>query len=196
MKCWSYSIGLAEGFLRCVHNVEESIFVFVMFVNVNDRGRVANHAAVIHKQEECLVWMKLQAAPRGGKRKYCQICSTRRTKSQNVFRLILQWSLPNPLRPGVLSWQWRCSWSSADRRCSIYIWAINNFITYWGVAYIRGLTVNKKVFYVACHLAAIVRANILVHCTLSCNQVFAIHLKIGHLIPVDLQMSCRDFTYR
>ena len=25
-----------------------------------------------------------------------------------------------------LSWEWRCSWSSADRRCSNYIWVINN----------------------------------------------------------------------
>ena len=24
----------------------------------------------------------------------------------------------------VLSWEWRCSWSSADRRCSNYIWVI------------------------------------------------------------------------
>ena len=37
--------------------------------------------------------------------------------------------------------QWRCSWSSADRRCSNYIWVINNFIAYQGVSYIRGLTV-------------------------------------------------------
>ena len=27
----------------------------------------------------------------------------------------------------VLSWEWRCSWSSADSRCSNYIWIINNF---------------------------------------------------------------------
>ena len=25
----------------------------------------------------------------------------------------------------VLSWEWRCIWSSADRRCSNYIWVIN-----------------------------------------------------------------------
>ena len=30
----------------------------------------------------------------------------------------------------VLSWEWRCSWSSADTRCSNYIWVINNFIAY------------------------------------------------------------------
>ena len=28
----------------------------------------------------------------------------------------------------VLIWEWRCSWSSADRRCSNYIWVINNFL--------------------------------------------------------------------
>ena len=41
----------------------------------------------------------------------------------------------------VLSWEWRCSWSSADRRCSNYIWVINNFIAYKGAAYIRDFTV-------------------------------------------------------
>ena len=28
----------------------------------------------------------------------------------------------------MLSRAWRCSWSSADRRCSNYIWVINNYI--------------------------------------------------------------------
>ena len=28
------------------------------------------------------------------------------------------------------SGEWRCSWSSADRRCSNYMWVINNFIAY------------------------------------------------------------------
>ena len=35
----------------------------------------------------------------------------------------IQWSQ-------VLSREWRCSWSSADRRYSDYIWVINNFIAY------------------------------------------------------------------
>ena len=30
----------------------------------------------------------------------------------------------------VLSREWRCSWSSADRRCSNYIWVINKFIVW------------------------------------------------------------------
>ena len=41
----------------------------------------------------------------------------------------------------VLSRERRCGWSSADRRCSNYIWVINNLIAYKGVSYIRGLTV-------------------------------------------------------
>ena len=41
----------------------------------------------------------------------------------------------------VLSWELRCSWSSADRRCSNYIWVINNFIAYLSASYIRDLTV-------------------------------------------------------
>ena len=39
-----------------------------------------------------------------------------------------------------LSREWRCSWSSANRRCSNYIWVINDYIAYKGVAHIRGLT--------------------------------------------------------
>ena len=41
----------------------------------------------------------------------------------------------------MLSWEWRCSWSSADRLCSNYIWVINNFIAYLGAPYIRDFTV-------------------------------------------------------
>ena len=41
----------------------------------------------------------------------------------------------------VLSGEWRCSWSNADRRCSNYIWVINNLIPYWGASYIIDLTV-------------------------------------------------------
>ena len=41
----------------------------------------------------------------------------------------------------VLSWELRCSWSSADSRCSNYIWVISNFIAYLSASYIRDLTV-------------------------------------------------------
>ena len=47
-------------------------------------------------------------------------------------------------RSHVLSWEWRCSWSSADRRCSNYISVINNFIAHKGVTYIRDLTIHVQ----------------------------------------------------
>ena len=73
----------------------------------------------------------------------------------------------------VLSPEWRCSWSSADRRCSNYIWVINNFIAFWGVAYIIGLMVLKRF-----------RHNILIELTLRLCIIHpkpsVIHLIIHH----------------
>ena len=40
----------------------------------------------------------------------------------------------------MLSREWRCSWSSADRGCSNYFWVNSNFIAYWSASYIRDLT--------------------------------------------------------
>ena len=45
----------------------------------------------------------------------------------------------------VLSRGWRCSWSSADRRCSNHIWVINNFIAYQSASYARDLTVHGMI---------------------------------------------------
>ena len=42
----------------------------------------------------------------------------------------------------VLIGKWRCIWSNADRRCSNYIWSINNLVAYKGGSYIRDLTVH------------------------------------------------------
>ena len=41
----------------------------------------------------------------------------------------------------LLSRDWRCTWSSTNRRCSNYIWVISNFIAYYGMTYIRSLMV-------------------------------------------------------
>ena len=62
---------------------------------------------------------------------YRQVSNIRRTKSQHLKILVpscgclcrIPWSQ-------MLSREWRCSWSSADRRCSNYIWVIDNFIAY------------------------------------------------------------------
>ena len=51
----------------------------------------------------------------------------------------IQWSQ-------VLSQEWRCSWSSTDRRCSNYIRVINSFSAYKGATHIRGLTVFQKTY--------------------------------------------------
>ena len=58
---------------------------------------------------------------------------TSRTKSINLIIscLVLQLSLPNPLKR-MLSREWRCSWSSANRRCSRCIWVIKKFFAYLG----------------------------------------------------------------
>ena len=63
---------------------------------------------------------------------YCQTSSISSTKFQNFkMCLISSCSCLCPMHwSQVLSWEWRCSWSSADRRCSNYIWVINNFIAY------------------------------------------------------------------
>ena len=73
---------------------------------------------------------------------YHKISNISHTKSKNLndSHLILQLSLPNPLNQ-VLSREWRCSWTSANRQCSNYIWMINNFIVYYRSTYIRDLTV-------------------------------------------------------
>ena len=54
----------------------------------------------------------------------------------------------------VLSWEWRCSWSSADRRCSNYIWVINNLIACLGASYIRDLTVYIYIYICICICAS------------------------------------------
>ena len=55
----------------------------------------------------------------------------------------------------VLSWEWRCSWSSADRRCSNYIWVINNLIAYQSASYIRDLTVIHVTDSLGCLLGVL-----------------------------------------
>ena len=77
--------------------------------------------------------------------KYSKISNISRTKFQNLNVQVLvaacsclcaiYWS-------HVLSGEWRCSWSSSDRRCSNYIWVINNLIADWSAACIRELTAS------------------------------------------------------
>ena len=92
--------------------------------------------------------------------RYRQIFNIRGTKSQNLIFFVsscsylwaLYWS-------NVLSQEWRCRWSSAGRRCSNYIWVINNFIAYWKAPYIRDLTVYHTLNYHKTTNIALWRAN-------------------------------------
>ena len=81
---------------------------------------------------------------------YCKTSSISHTNSQ-MF-LISSYSCLYPIHwSQVLSQVWRCGWSSADRRCSNYIWVINNFIAYYGATYITGFTVITPTLAICWH---------------------------------------------
>ena len=62
-----------------------------------------------------------------------------------MFLVYSRSCLPSIHWSQVLSWEWRCSWSSAGRRYSNYIWVINNFDAYTGATYIRGFRVGSGI---------------------------------------------------
>ena len=64
---------------------------------------------------------------------------------------VSSWSCLWPIHwSQVLSREWRCSWGSADRRCSNYIWVIDNYIAHKGATYIRDLTVLSCAVMIQC----------------------------------------------
>ena len=67
----------------------------------------------------------------------CQISKFSCFSSRLTDVCSVQWSQ-------TLSREWRCSLSSADRRCSNYIWVVDDFIAYYGSSYIKGLTVVQS----------------------------------------------------
>ena len=62
-------------------------------------------------------------------KEYRQVSNIRRAKSQQILVLPCDFLCRTPWSQ-VSSREWRCSCSSADRRCSNYIWVIDNFIAY------------------------------------------------------------------
>ena len=77
----------------------------------------------------------------------CHTSNISHTYSPNLMFLILSGSCFCPIHwSQVLSWEWRCSWSSADRRCSNYIWVIDHFIAYQVTIYMIGLTVCSLLY--------------------------------------------------
>ena len=73
---------------------------------------------------------------------YCQTCDISRIKSQNLnaSRLVFAAVFAEIHWIKLLCRECRCSWRSADRRCSNYIWMKYNFIARCG-SYIIGLAV-------------------------------------------------------
>ena len=67
---------------------------------------------------------------------YLQTSNIRRNNSQNFF-LVSSCSCLCPIRwSRVLSREWRCGWSSVDRRCSNCIWMIRQFYSEPGICLI------------------------------------------------------------
>ena len=78
-----------------------------------------------------------------------KISNIRHTNAPNLLFLVSSCSCLCPIQwRQVLSREWRCSWSSTDRRCSNYIWVIDNFIAWYGATYIGDLMVSKDVLNV------------------------------------------------
>ena len=81
------------------------------------------------------------------------------SKPPNLMFVVSSCSCRCPIQ--VLRREWRYSCSSADRRCSNFIWMINNFIAYQGATSVRDLTVAilmciTYVFHI-CHISMTVR---------------------------------------
>ena len=94
----------------------------------------------------------------------------------------------------MLSREWRCSWSSADRRCSNYIWLINNLIAHWSAPYIRDLTVRTrppKIQFSCCRISRRVIANTII--TMIC--LFNILLRITSKKSKRKQTTKKDPHY-
>ena len=54
---------IPKCFLRGIHYVEESIFIFLAVVHVKNGRCVGDHAMVVHKKEECLMRVQLKPSP-------------------------------------------------------------------------------------------------------------------------------------
>ena len=89
----------------------------------------------------------------------------------------------------VFSQEWRCSWISAARQCSKYIWVINNSIAYWGVTYIRGLTVMQVTCISWCYIIHNTWKDSTFHPFFNLGpftNIFLVHL-ITHSVPYSLE---------
>ena len=95
----------------------------------------------------------------------------------------------------MLSREWRCIWSSADRRCSNYIWVIDNFIAYKGAAYIRDFTVSHYNYAQDLHM----KVKILTHRRLKIKkglQLQTMSLQKQDIVSNYQSGACQSFTIK
>ena len=102
----------------------------------------------------------------------------------------------------MLSREWRCSWSSADRRCSNYIWVIDNFIAHRGASYIRGFTVDTIRKMITNYWAMVHMVPSDLFCTVSSGQCVRVtcsyrlsHGFINNLNDLLLILHCNHKTH-
>ena len=92
----------------------------------------------------------------------------------------------------MLSREWRCSWSIADRRCSNYIWVIDNFIAYKGAAYIRDFTVSHYNYAQDLHM----KVKVLTHRRLKIKRfTTANHVTTKTRHRIKLSIRCMPIIY-
>ena len=91
----------------------------------------------------------------------------------------------------VLSWEWRCSWSSADRRCSNYVLVINNLIAYQSASYIRDLTVIHCTKTSINQLCISVDSCVINGIRYLCSQIYH-HLLLGRWVQVNWSQFGQD----
>lgn len=54
---------LSEGRLRSVDHVDETVWITFLAVQIGHAHWIGDHRSLVYEQEECLLWMELEASP-------------------------------------------------------------------------------------------------------------------------------------
>ena len=148
--CWPHeACYLGLPFAPLVIHGEISIKIFFSekwrpsFTDINTSiPHAAYYTCFLRREFNCTVWLSLfnnHLCGLNGTKMYHHVPPNLKYETHQIPKLKCFLSrLESCMCPihwsQVLSREWRCSWSSADRRCPNYIWVvINDYIAYWGV---------------------------------------------------------------
>ena len=107
------------------------IVVLTTFNAVSEKDFIKMMTFLFQWCDACFVAFQASISSIHSLQDYRKTSNIRRTNQKASMILISSWSRFWPiLWSQVLSREWRCCWSSADRRCSNYIWVIDNLIAY------------------------------------------------------------------